>query len=301
MGRIAREASRLKALGAQRRRWAYLMILPSFLLIFSFYILPVLGTGLISFLEYLPWQTRWVGLSNFRKVLSDPLFAIALRNTAIYTAAVVTFWLGKALLIAYLLDPLSPRLQTFLKGAFYLPGVTSGVIISLVWLWIYNPTFGFLNAFLRMLGLPPVVWLGNRSTALAAIIAQYIIIGGGSTIVLIAAALARIPNELYESALLDGSSRWRIFREISLPLIKPVLLYLVIMGTVNSFRVFDSIYVMTGGGPQFATTTIVYRIYETAFVRFRMGEASALSIVLFLILVVLAAVQMRWLSSEVEY
>lgn len=242
-----------------------------------------------------------MGLENFRTVLRDPLFGIALRNTAVFTAAVVVFWLGKALLIAYLLDPLSHGLQTFYKSAFYLPAVTSSVIISLVWLWIFNPTFGLLNAFMSLLGLEPVTWLGNTSTALPALIAMQVIMGGGSSIVLLSAALARIPRDLYEVAIMDGASRGVTFRQIVLPLIRPTLLYLVVTGTINTFQVFDSIYIMTGGGPQFATITVVYLIYQTAFRQFELGLASAQAILLFLITFALAAVQFRWLGQNVEY
>src|SRR5690554_2090217 len=177
---------------------------------------------------------------------------IALRNTSIFTLGVVIFWLGKALLIAYLLDPLSKGLQTFFKSAFYLPSVTSSVIISLVWLWIFNPSFGLLNALLRSVGLEGVAWLGNTSTALPALIGMQVIMGGGSSVVLLSAALARIPKDLYEVAVLEGASRGQMFRNIVIPLIRPVLLYLVVTGTINTFQVFESVYIMTQGGPQFA-------------------------------------------------
>lgn len=284
-----------------RHRAAYLLILPNFLFFLVFFLLPVAASVYISFVEYLPFSVRWVGWQNYERVISDPVFLRSLQNNAVYTVGVVTFWLGKSLLIAWLLNPLSPRLQAFFKSAFYLPGVTSGVIISLIWLWIYNPAFGLLNSLLRLAGLEPVAWLGERAWALPALIFMQVVMGGGSSIVLLATALGRIPPELYEAALLEGAGRWRIFTSISVPLIKPVLLYLVVMGTINTFQVFESVYVMTQGGPQFATSTIVYRIFETGFVNFRLGEAAAQSMILFAILFVVAYVQFRWLSSEVEY
>jgi multiple sugar transport system permease protein len=281
--------------------WGYVFILPHTIVFTIFFLVPVAGAIALAFLDYQPRSVEWVGLSNFRTALSDPLFAIALRNTAIFTASVVVFWLGKALLIAYLLDPLSKGLQTFYKSAFYLPAVTSSVIISLVWLWIFNPTFGLLNAFMALLGLEPVTWLGNTATALPSLIAMQVIMGGGSSIVLLSAALARIPRELYEVAIVDGASRGLIFRQVVLPLIRPTLLYLVVTGTINTFQVFDSIYIMTRGGPQFATITVVYLIYQTAFRQFELGVASAQAILLFLITFLLAAIQFRWLGQNVEY
>lgn len=288
----------------ERRRlniaaWSFL--LPQFSVFLLFFIIPVVGAIVLAFMDYRPTRMDWVGLDNFRKVFSDPLMGIALRNTAIFTLGVVILWLGKALLIAYLIDPLSKALQTFFKSAFYLPSVTSGVIISLVWLWIFNPTFGLLNAIIRMFGGENIAWLGNTSTALAALIGMQVIMGGGSSIVLLAAALARIPRDLYEVAILDGASRGMIFRHVTVPLIRPVLLYLVVTGTINTFQVFESVYIMTQGGPQFATITLVYRIYTTAFQQFNLGLASAQAIVLFGVTLILAWIQFRWLGENVEY
>jgi multiple sugar transport system permease protein len=285
----------------RRNQWGYLFILPHFVFFFVFFLVPVTGAFALAFLEYLPMSVTWVGLDNFRAVLADPLLGIALRNTAIFTLGVVAFWLGKALLIAYLLDPLAKGLQTFFKSAFYLPSVTSGVIISLIWLWIFNPTFGLLNAVVTAVGGRPVAWLGETGTALAALMAMQVIMGGGSSIVLLSAALARIPRELYETAMLDGASRLVIFRHVIVPLIRPTLLYLVVTGTINTFQVFESVYVMTQGGPQFATITVVYLIYQTAFERFQLGPASAMAMVLFAITFVLAAIQFKWLGQNVEY
>lgn len=280
---------------------SYLFLLPQLTVFTVFVVLPVVFAIVLAFLDYRPTRMEWVGLANFRDVFTDPLMGVALRNTSIFTLGVVVFWLGKALLIAYLLDPLSKGLQTFFKSAFYLPSVTSGVIISLVWLWIFNPTFGLLNALLNTFGFENVAWLGNPKTALASLIGMQVVMGGGSSIVLLSAALARIPRDLYEVAILDGATRGQMFRNIIIPLIRPVLLYLVVTGTINTFQVFESIYIMTEGGPQFATITLVYRIYTTAFQKFNLGLASAQAIVLFTFTFVLAFIQFRWLGQNVEY
>lgn len=290
--------------GAARRHgaaWGATFVAPQAVLFAVFFLLPVVIAFVLAFMDVRPTRMTFIGLANFMRVLADPLFGKALTNTAIFTAVVVVFWLGKALLIAYLLDPMNRALQTFFKSAFYLPAVTSSIIISLVWAWIYHPTFGLLNAFIALFGLKPVAWLGNVDTALASLMAMQIIMGGGSSIVLLSAALARIPRDLYEVALIDGAKRPVIFTKVVLPLIRPTLLYLVVTGTVNTFQVFESVYVMTQGGPQFSTTTVVYRIYQEAFQRFNLGLASAQAIVLFLLTFVLAAVQFRFLGQNVEY
>jgi multiple sugar transport system permease protein len=289
--------------GIERRRgaWGWFFVAPHLVVFAVFVLLPVAGAFVLAFLDYRPLRAEWVGLANFQRVFGDELFARALRNTSLFTLVVVTFWLGKALLIAYLIDPLAKGWQTFFKSAFYLPGVTSSIIISLIWLWIFNPSFGLLNAFVALFGMEPVAWLGNTRTALPALMGMQIIMGGGSSIVLLSAAMSRIPRDLYEVAVLDGASRGRVFRSVVLPLIQPTLLYLVVTGTINTFQVFESVYVMTQGGPQFATTTVVYRIYTTAFQRFDLGYASAQAIVLFAIILVFAAIQFRWLGRDVEY
>jgi multiple sugar transport system permease protein len=289
--------------GVERRRgaWGWLFVAPHLVVFSVFVLLPVLGAFVLAFLDYRPRSVEWVGLEQFQRVFADPLFLRALRNTSIFTAVVVVFWLGKALLIAYLIDPLTRGWQTFFKSAFYLPGVTSSIIISLIWLWIFNPTYGLLNAFVGLFGVDPVAWLGNTRTALPALMGMQIVMGGGSSIVLLSAAMSRIPRDLYEVAILDGASRARVFRSVVLPLIQPTLLYLVVTGTINTFQVFEAVYVMTQGGPQFATTTVVYRIYTTAFQRFDLGYASAQAIVLFGIILVFAAIQFRFLGRDVEY
>ncbi len=276
-------------------------VAPQTLLFLAFFLIPVVIAVALAFMEVRPTRMTWVGLDNFQRALNDQLFHRALLNTTVFTLVVVVFWLGKALLIAYLLDPMNRGLQTFFKSAFYLPAVTSSIIISLIWLWIFNPTFGLLNAFVGAFGVEPVAWLGNTSTALPALILMQVVMGGGSSIVLLSAALARIPRDLYEVALIDGAKRPTIFAKVILPLIRPTLLYLVVTGTINTFQVFDSVYVMTQGGPQFATTTVVFRIYQEAFQRFNLGYASAQAIVLFLITLVLAGIQFRMLGQNVEY
>lgn len=274
---------------------------PQTLLFGVFFLFPVIIAFVLAFMDVRPTRMTFIGLQNFQRVFNDALFGKALINTGIFTAVVVVFWLGKALLVAYLLDPMNRTLQTFFKSAFYLPAVTSSIIISLVWAWIYHPTFGLLNAFIGLFGAKPVAWLGNTDTALPALMAMQVIMGGGSSIVLLSAALARIPRDLYEVALIDGAKRPTIFTNVVLPLIRPTLLYLVVTGTVNTFQVFESVYVMTQGGPQFSTTTVVYRIYQEAFQRFNLGLASAQAIVLFLLTFVMAAIQFRFLGQNVEY
>ena len=147
----------------------------------------------------------------------------------------------------------------------------------------------------------PVVWLGNKLTAMPSLVMVQVIMGGGSTIVLLSAAMASIPEYYFEAATLEGAGSWAIFKSITIPLLKPTILYSLVMGTIANFQTFSNIYLMTRGGPEFSTTTIAYLVYKTAFKNYDLGLASAMSMIMFAILVVLGLVQFKWLGSNVEY
>jgi len=282
-------------------RWGYAFIAPSFALFAVFFLIPVVWGGYLSLLDYQVFNREWVGLQNYREILHDSIFWLSLRNTALYTLGIVPLWLGKALIISALIFPLAKPIQTFFKGALYLPHVTSSVIISMVWLWIFNPPFGLLNYIMELLGFAPHAWLGDVRTALLSIILMQVVMGGGSSIVLITAAMGSIPYHLYEAAYLDGATKTQAFFKVTIPLLRPTILYLLVTGTISSFQVFTNVYLMTQGGPQFSTMTLVYLIYDTAFKQFRFGLASAQAVVLFAIVFALAIVQFKFLGQEVEY
>lgn len=282
-------------------RWGYAFIAPSFALFAVFFLVPVVWGGYLSLLDYQVFNKEWVGLQNYREIARDSVFWLSLRNTALYTLGLVPLWLGKALVISALIFPLAKPIQTFFKGAFYLPHVTSSVIISMVWLWIFNPPFGLLNYIMELLGFAPHAWLGDVRTALLSIILMQVVMGGGSSIVLITAAMGSIPYHLYEAAYLDGATKTQAFFKVTIPLLRPTILYLLVTGTISSFQVFTNVYLMTQGGPQFSTMTLVYLIYDTAFKQLKFGLASAQAVVLFAIVFTLAIVQFKFLGQEVEY
>ncbi len=282
-------------------RAGYLFLAPHFFFFAVFFLVPFLQGIYRSFFQYTLGNFRFWGLDGYVRLLRDRLFWVALRNTAYYTLAIVPLWLFKALVISVLLFPFSTQVQTVFKALFYLPHVASVVIISLIWLWIYNPQFGLLNALMRMVGLPTQVWLGNKALAMPSVILMQLVMGGGTTIVLLSAALAGIPGEYIEVARIEGANPVQVFSRIMLPLIKPVILYLVVVGTINSFQVFDQVYVLTKGGPEFATVTMVYQIYERAFITFDFGVALSESVVLMLVLIAFAVAQFKFLGGGVEY
>jgi multiple sugar transport system permease protein len=262
---------------------------------------PLLFTAYLSLHDWdlLAPARPFVGLGNYRELFADPLFWNALGNTALYSLYVpVTMLL--ALGAALLLDqPL--RGVRVLRAIVFLPTIVSYVAIAMVWQWIYHADYGLLNYVVTAFGGAGIDWLGNPRTALVAVMIVSAWVQLGYQMIVYLAGLQGIPAPLHESARLDGAGWWARLRHITWPLLRPVSLYLFITGMIWSFQVFTLVYVMTEGGPVRSTDVLVYQIYQNAFEFRRMGYASAISWVLFAILVVLTAVQWRLLNRRVEH
>ena len=262
---------------------------------------PLLFTAWLSLHDWdlLAPARPFVGLGNYRELAGDPLFWNALRNTALYSLY-VPVTMALALGAALLLDqPL--RGVRILRAIVFLPTIVSYVAIAMVWQWMYHADYGLLNYLLAALGGTGIDWLGNPRTALLAVMVVSAWVQVGYQMVVYLAGLQGIPAPLHEAARLDGAGRWARFRHITLPLLRPVSLYLFITGMIWSFQVFTLVYVMTEGGPVRSTDVLVYQIYQNAFEFRRMGYASAISWVLFVILVVLTAAQWRLFNRRVEH
>ncbi|MGB9690751.1 MAG: carbohydrate ABC transporter permease [Candidatus Sumerlaeaceae bacterium] len=296
-------------LETRRKWWGLAFAAPNLLLFFIFVVVPVVGAVILAFKDYQVGRgilgSPWVGFENFATVLFDPVFRedfwIALANTAIITIVLVPVNIGIALLVAGMISPLPVRVQNFFKAAFYLPGIISAVIIAIVWQWMFTEHNGLINVALRSLGHPGVPWFSERWAAVATIILSSIPYAPGAGIVLYVAALGRIPPELLESAEIDGANRWQKWRSVILPLLKPTTLFLVVMSTIESFKIFTPVYVMTRGRPANQSTSLVFEIYQNAFDNSEFGLASAEAMILFAIVMVFAVVQFRLLRGEEEY
>ncbi|MBD2846631.1 sugar ABC transporter permease [Paenibacillus sp. IB182496] len=282
-------------------RSAYFFILPAYFFFVVFTLLPLLQGLQFSFYDVKLTSRTWVGLDNFIGLYQDPVFWKALTNTVVLVVGIVPAAMAISLFIAVIVYPLGRGLQTFFRMAFYMPIVASGVALSLVWLWILNPTYGLLNYVLGLLGAGPVAWLGTPNMALLTVDMVVITMIVGQPVILYIAALGGIPRDLYESAMIDGAGAWRQFRSITLPLLKPTTLFVLVTQTIGVFQVFVVIHLMTGGGPAHGTQTIVYRMYQTGFDFFNFGTASALGVVLILLVSVVAWAQFKWLGQETEY
>jgi len=285
----------------KRERWAYIFLPLPILHFVIFRLYPVLHSIYLSFVNFNIWGNTWVGLGNFEQIFHDELFWKALTNTAYFTLLSVPLSLVIAFSLSVLIFPLGDKSSSFFKAAYYLPNVASAAVLSLVWLWLFEPRFGLLNYLLSLVGIARIYWLGDVSVAMNSLVLMTLAAGHGYSVILITAAMGGIPPSLYEAARLDGATRWQQFWRITLPLLKPITLYLLVIDTIASFQIFTSIYIMTRGGPAHATMTVVYMIYETAFDFFTYGLASAQAMVLFVVILIIAAIQYRFFGSDVEY
>ena len=284
-----------------RYKWSYFFIAPSMILFFLFIGYPVLRAVVLAFQKVSLRSTEWTGLKNFVDVFSSRLFLDSMWHTFVYALFVVAAWIISSLAVAALLQPFSNRVQSLFRGAFYLPYVTSIIVISLVWIYIFQPEYGFFNWVLSLFGLPRVLWLQDPNIALWSLILSTILIIPGTGVVLYSASIGSIPRELYEAAEVEGANAVQKWWRITVPLLKPTTLYLMVIYTIAGFQVFERVYIMTGGGPINRTTTIVQLIYMRAFSYFYFGRASAQALVLFAIIATISFVQFRFLSTDVEY
>ncbi|GBG08221.1 ABC transporter permease [Paenibacillus agaridevorans] len=295
-GRISSPASWLKTW--KKIGPAYLFLLPKLLLFGLFTVLPVGWTFLLSFQEYEIFDSHWIGLRNYAEAFRNEIFTGALWNTFRYTIVTVPLSILTALIIASLVFPLGHRSQTFFRASFYLPVVTSTVIVAMVWRWIFNYRFGLLNHVVGIFGMQPVDWLGQTDLALWSLMLMNVLIPPGSGILLYLAAMGSVNPSLFEAARIDGASAFQIWRKITVPLLKPTTFYLLILSMIGAFQVFTEIVMMTGGGPGNATETVVHVIYKTGFRDFEYGMASAQSVILFIIIMFIAVFQYKMLGDE---
>ncbi|GIH28474.1 sugar ABC transporter permease [Acrocarpospora phusangensis] len=235
---------------------------------------------------------KWVGLGNYQEILSDKIFWTALLNTAVYTAVSVPLCLVAGLAAALLLNKRMPA-RGLIRAIYYLPAVISGVSSALIGAWLFNEDIGLVNRVLEAVGLGPVPWQSEGAPAMLSLVAISLWIGLGFNMVVYLAALQGIPREVFEAARCDGASRWATLRRITIPQLGPTTFFLIVIGVINSFQVFDIVYVMTGGGPGNSTTMLVTYAYSAGFEQRQQGYASAIGVVLYLIVLVMTIVQWR--------
>lgn len=283
-----------------RRDWlpALVFLLPNLVSIGLFTLIPVVAGFFLSFTSWdMLSDPQWIGLDNYVRMLSDRQFWNSLGNTLVYTLIVIPGGLALSLLLALALNSKIKGTAIY-QAIFFLPYVSSTVAIALVWKWIYHPDYGVLNSILGFFGIAGVDWLTNRSTALGSVAVVQIWQTAGYNMVLFLAGLRSIPKEYYEAAKLDGSTPFQTFWSITVPLLMPTIFFVTTTSIIASFQVFNLIYVMTSGGPGTSTKVYVYYLWESGFSFFKMGYASALAYVLFVIILAVTLLQVRFLGRN---
>lgn len=291
-----------RKMDSAERRFLLIVIIPALLLFVAFTLLPVILSFIISFTQWeLMGAPIFTGLRNYLELARDPIFRTALVNTILfaimYVPPMIIVSLGLALLINR-----ETKAAKFFRTVYFLPVVTSFVVFALIFEWIFkSEAVSLANSFMRLLGLPPQSWLQDKHQALPLLALLGILKGAAWNMIYFLAGLQGIPDVFYEAAAIDGAGRWKTFRNVTLPLLRPTTYFVVVLTTIGAFQVFDSAYLLTQGGPANSTTTIVYFIYQVGFESFRMGYASASAYVLLLIVLLISWVQNRFLGQEADW
>jgi multiple sugar transport system permease protein len=274
---------------------------PSLVVLLGFWIGPMLGTVWVSLQDWnLIGKAHYAGLDNYVELAQDTEFHAALGHTLLFIGTYVPLVLIGGLGVALLLNAALPAQRLF-RAIYFLPVISSWVAVSLLWKWILNPADGLLDRMLAAIGIEGPGWWTSPQWAMPAIVLASVWKDLGYVAVLLLAGLQAIPADLQEAAQLDGAGAWRRLRSVTLPLLSPSLFFVTVISIINSFHVFDQVWVMTGGGPGGATSVVVQQIVKYAFEYGRVGYASAMSIVLFAIIMLVTVVQVRLQRRWVHY
>lgn len=286
----------------KKNLFSYIIVSLVFIHFLIFKGIPFIGSFVLSFVDYkFVGKSKFVGLSNWIEMFSDKIFYKSLWNTFMFTVYYVLPTIALGLLLAVLIN-LKNKKTTAFKIIYFLPVVTSFVVVAGIWKWIFTSyENGIANYFLGIFGIPPQGFLSDPNLALLVLAGLSIFKVAGSVMIYYYGGLKQIPESLYEAAEIDGANSFRKFFGITLPLLRPTTLYVAIMTTIGSFQVFDSAYLLTSGGPNYATNTIVYYIYQQAFVQLRLGYASAVSFVLFVIILTISIFQKKAIGGDTGF
>ena len=281
----------------------YLFIAPWLLGLLIFTLGPIIASFYFSLTDFEVVRSPiFVGLDNFARLLADKLFWQALKVSSIYVAISVPLGLVFSFAIALLMNQ-QVRWVSLWRTIYYIPTLVPVIASTMLWLWIFNPQFGLLNTLLRYVGIDGPLWLGHSKWALPSLILMSLWTVGGPMLIYLA-GLQGIPTDLYEAAEVDGAGSWARFRAVTIPMMTPVIFFNLVMNMIFAFQVFAQPYIMTEGGPRYATLFYVLYLYQNAFKFFRMGYASALAWLLFLVFLVLTALVIRssalWVFYEGE-
>lgn len=287
----------------RQRRAGLLFVLPALAYFSLVFLVPLVESVIGSFYRTVPGgASRFVGLRLYERVFTDPTFWQAVRNTVslllMSVPTTVVLALGVALGLHRLL---SLRWRSAWTAMYFLPFSVSLVAAALIWQWMYDPVYGFLNHLLGRVGLPPQKWLQSLDQVRPSLALVNVWVRLGFDTIIFLAALQAIPGEYYEAAAIDGAGWWQSFRRVTLPLLNPQIVMVTILELIFNFKVFDTVYATTQGGPASASQTVIMLLYDTAFKYFRLGDASVMAIFVFVSLLLITLVQWRLFRRQVEY
>ena len=285
--------------GTLKRPWVgFVFVLPMLVLFLLFRFLPAIGAFFLSLTDYrISGKWDFIALDNYTRLLSDKVFHEALLVTITYTVIFVPLTVLLSLGTAVLLHQVVWR-RGFFRGVFFLPYVTSIVLAAVIWKWIYDAQDGLLNAVLGLVSIGPIDFLSQSNTVLPSIALTSAWKGFGYSMLILLAGLQAVPKSYLEAAMIDGAGTWQRFRYVTLPQLRPVLFFVLVIETIGAFQVFDAMYVMTGGGPVRSSYSLVYLLYDSGFKYFDFGYASAIGLVLFLIVLIVSLVQRRLVGRD---
>lgn len=306
------ETNRAKSLGEWYSRWpirvretfvSYIFLLPALGFFFLFVVYPMCRGIYTSFFNYTMSDMTFIGLGNYSEMFADPNFIKSLRNTVLLVIGVVPLIVLFSVFVSVTIYEKHAVIRSMFRGIFYLPVVTGTVSIVVVWKWIFHPMSGILNYILMSMNVidKPIMWLGDKRFALISILIVLLTTSVGQPIILFVAALGNLDASHIEAAKIDGATDWQVFRHVKIPGIMPTMLYVVVITTINSFQCFSLIQLLTSGGPNYETSTIMYLLYEYAFKQYRFGYANAMGVVLAIIIAVISILQFKFLSTDIDY
>lgn len=300
---LSRTATVRKRKGNRQWREAaggYSMVAPVVVLFGVFYFIPLVETIIDGFYHFnlMSGTRHFAGLKNFQSIFENGDFRVAFWHTVVFAVFTVIFSTILSLFVAVLVNR-KIRGRSIYRAIYFLPVIAPNVATSIVFTKIFgNDQTGVVNQFLSWFGIHPIAWLGDAHYAMFTVIVFSIWSLIGYYMIIFLAGLQNIPNTYYEAAVIDGANRWQLFRKITVPLLSPTTLFVVVIGVIQGFQVFNQVYILTQGGPLNATTVILYYIYQQAFVNFQGGQASAMSFILFIILLLLSILQIKLFSRK---
>ncbi|WP_240795359.1 carbohydrate ABC transporter permease [Aquibacillus halophilus] len=277
----------------KRNITGYLFIAPQLFFFIVFLVYPIFEGIRLSLFKISYQETTFVGLDNYKALFSDPVFVKSTINTVIFVVAIVALTVIFAIFVSSAIFDKNAKYVSFIRGSYYIPVMVSMVVMSMIWSFLLNPANGLIPYVMRELEMPAVNFLGNKDLVLPVIIFVTFATNVGQAIILYIASMIGVPRELFEAAEIDGASRKDVIFKILIPLVKPTTLYIIIINIIAVLKIFVVIQLLTGGGPNNASTTLMYFLYNNAFKYNQLGIASAVGVIMFVIALFLAIPQLR--------